>query len=189
MRKVSADNDLVCFCPYTNGATLYMAMFGSPDVLLPTFDKAIDYCEFSESFRFSRFRYWVRPFESSEGLDLLHEAEHSKNIPLLLQALTMAVKNIKENQAVITGLAAAELIAAANGNPSKEYSPHNDINRRIRNWLNKQSGINSEIVIYAKDVVAIIYEHSGFEHEYFVSDAARVLWRKSIMDLHSRLRG
>jgi len=185
----SATGDFVCVCP-RNIKGLELVIFARPDVALDLFDRAVRAPRPGWIFPKLLSRYWVLTFEQQAGIQFLFEAEEAKNMEFLSAALRAAHANLHHPATILRGLAAAEILAAADGKPAALYNGHKDrsIDRSVLRLAKKLGSPPVEFKKLARDAVAVIADHSSAAKEIWLSDEARRLWRTRQIDLHARLK-
>lgn len=180
----------VCLCPsISNGITL--EIFAEPSILLDLFDRAVNAPRPKWVFPKPYSRYWVLTFEQKTALNFLFEAEERRNTGFLCAALTAAISNLHHSPTMLRALAAAEILAAIHSKPAALYNgSHNgrSIDRSVLRLAKRMAAPSPDIFKLARDVVAVIADHSSAPIEIWLSDEARELWRARQVDLHSRLK-
>jgi hypothetical protein len=188
-RESAKANRIVCLCPDKHNG-IQLQIFAEPGIALNLFDRAVDAPRPNWVFPKPYSRYWVLTFEQKSALRFLFEAEEKRNMEFLCLALKSAVSNPHHRATVLRALAAAEILAAAHGKPAAQYNGHRDrsIDRSVLRLAKKLTRPSPKTLKVAREIVAVIADHSKAPKEIWLSEEARALWRQRQIDLHARLK-
>ena len=122
-------------------------------------------------------------FENDDAADWLAELEGSSNNVVLVDALNAFIDEADDDPDTSTcsiALAAAEVIAALNGEPI------DDLPDEIDEWIQDRPAPNETLLANARQVVELILENSELRDSWKESDDSEA-WESCLTDLHSRL--
>ena len=128
----------------------------------------------------------VGSWENDDAGDWVYELEETKDLNFViqtLQAVTNSEEDYLESCICCEALAAAEVVAAANGRPAK------DLPEEVRTWLSgTEPYINSDTLELARRVVRIIGKRSELLELWQESNSYSE-WQQAMTDLKTRLDG
>jgi hypothetical protein len=124
-------------------------------------------------------------WDNDDACDWVYELEETKNLDFIietLQAVTNPEMDYLENTVCCEALAAAEVVAAANGKPG------NDLPEEVQTWLGQiHPKIDSDTIKLAHRVVKIITQKSELL-ELWQESSNYSEWQAAISNLKGRLR-
>jgi hypothetical protein len=128
----------------------------------------------------------VGSWDNDDAGDWVYELEESKDLSLVIQtlrAITNPEEDYLESCICSEALAAAEVVAAANGRPGT------DLPEEVQVWLKRaKPSINSDILNLAQHVIEIIGTRSELLELWQESDSYPE-WRQAMAGLKNRLGG